>query len=552
MSVVKQLLAFFFFFLCVITAKSQEQFAFRIGFTNKNGSPTVSNPLSFLSQRALDRRTKFSISLEETDRPVSPLHLDSVLTLTQGKLHVTSRWLNECVVLLNDSSKILQLQGKSFISNIQYIAYYINGLHLVTSNDGTISENSFQQKTTADPGYYNNTWGQTNLVLGECLHDLGFKGKGKIIAVLDDGFNYVNSAVGFDSLMAKGNVVDKRNFVLAHDNVYGYGTHGTTVLSTIVGNMPNNYIGAAIDAQIALYITEDNTSEKAIEMDNFLAGLERADSLGADIISSSLGYNYFDAPFPSLSYADIDGKTTIAAKAVNMATQKGILCIISAGNEGGNSWNNILTPGDADSALTIGSVDNSKTVAANSGYGPNSSGVLKPDVCVQGFPAQVLANGPNPYSSNGTSVSTPQVAGYAACMMQAQPLKTPNQVKDAIRKSSHLYNNPDNHAGYGVPNFCNALTILDVEEVNLQNNIEVAPNPCNGAFTISFENHGNKTVEIILHSVDGNEIVHETMKAMEGKNNILISLPENTSSGIYLGEIIAKEGSRSFKILTFR
>ena len=552
MSSSKQTLAFFFFLLCVITAKSQEQFAYRIGFTDKNGAPSIANPLSFLSQRAIDRRTKFSNAIEETDRPISPLYLDTVLSLTQGKLHVTSRWLNQCVVLLNDSSKIHLLQGKGFISSIQYIAYYINGLHLVAADNDGKTETSFQQKTTADPGYYNNTWNQTSLVHGECLHDLGFKGNGKIIAVLDDGFNYVNSAVGFDSLMAKGNVVDKRNFALANNNVYGYGAHGTTVISTIIGNMPNNYIGAAIDAQIALYITEDNTSEKAIEMDNYLAGLERADSLGADIATSSLGYNYFDAPFPSLTYNDIDGKTTVAATAANIATQKGMLVIVSAGNEGGNSWNKILTPGDADSALTIGSVDNNKSVAPNSGYGPNAANILKPDICVQGYPAQVLANGPNPYSTNGTSVSTPQVAGYAACLMQAYPQKTPAQVKEAICRSSHLYTSPNNHAGYGVPHFCNALTILDVEDVNLQNNIEVAPNPCNGTFTISFENHGNKTVEVILHSVDGKEIVHQQIKTIEGKNSLQITLPENITSGIYLGNIIGNEGMKLFKIMTFK
>lgn len=545
----KQILAFFFFFLGANLAQSQEQFAYQIRFTDKIGAPSIANPLSFLSQRALDRRNKFSIAVEETDRPVSPLYLDSVLLLTQGKLHVTSRWLNQCVVLLTDSSKIHLLQGKSFINAVQYIAYYINGLHTLTNIDDPKSTTSYQQKTTADPGYYNNTWNQTNLVHGECLHDFGYKGNGKIIAVLDDGFNYVNSAVGFDSLMAKGNVVDKRNFALANNNVFGYGSHGTTVLSTIAGNMPNNYIGAAIDAQIALYITEDNTSEKGIEMDNYLAGLERADSLGADIATSSLGYNYFDAPFPNLTYNDIDGKTTLAAKAANIATQKGMLVIVSAGNEGGNSWNNILTPGDADSALTIGSVDNNKSVAPNSGYGPNAVGILKPDICVQGYPAQVLANGPNPYSTNGTSVSTPQVAGYAACLMQAYPNKTPAQLKDAICRSSHLFTSPNNHAGYGVPNFCSALSILDVEEVNVQNNIEVAPNPCSGIFLLSFENRGNKTVEIILHPVDGKAILHLLIKTTEGKNNIQITLPENIAPGIYWGKIIGGEGIKTFKLL---
>lgn len=355
--------------LLTSTAQAQTaQFAFRISFKDKQGSANITNPLSFLSQRAIDRRSQMGIPIDTTDLPVAPHYIDSVLTATQGILHVTSRWLNQCVVLLSDSTNILLLQNKPYINTIDYVAYYQNGLHnkpevqdkfaKETVDDGT-------HKPTGTQAYYNGNWDQTNLVHGDCLHDKGYKGQGKLIAVLDDGYSFVNSNAAFDSLYTSGRILDKYNFVRDTNFVYGYSQHGTEVLSTMAVYLPNTYVGAAPLAQYALYITEDNTSEQVVEMDNMIAGFERADSIGADVVSTSLGYNTFFGPtFYSIPQAQLDGKTTIAAKAANMATSKGMLMIITAGNEGGGG---LLTPGDADSALTIGNVLATKIPATSSG-----------------------------------------------------------------------------------------------------------------------------------------------------------------------------------------
>jgi serine protease AprX len=377
-------------------ANAQPQHGFRITFSDKKGSKDFTNPLALLSQRALDRRFAQGIVLDSLDLPVSPVYVDSILKVTGGKMHLTSRWFNQCVILLYDSSKILTLQNQSFIKSIEYVAFYAGGLHkrAEDENEKFRSEwpapSSSQNKGTGSEGFYGSTWGQTDVVNGDYLHDRGYFGQGKLIAVCDEGFQFVDTNPGFDSLRSSGRLVDQYNFVKASTNVFQQGTHGTGALSTMAGYLPGVYVGAAPLAQYALYSTEYPT-EQPIEMDNFLAAMERADSIGADVITGSIGYNEFDLPKTySFAYEEFNGHTTMLAKGANIATSKGILFVASAGNEGQGPWRYILTPGDADSAITVGSVDINQNIAGNSGYGPNAAGRVKPDVCMVGQPASIL------------------------------------------------------------------------------------------------------------------------------------------------------------------
>lgn len=514
-------------------AFAQPQYGFRISFTDKAGTTlSLTNPIDYLSQRAIDRRMTQGIAIDSTDLPVSPAYMDSVLTLTGGKLHMTSKWFNYTVLLLNDSADILSLQGKPFVDTIAYIAYYPTGLHKPGKETPPV-----QQRTTGSALYYGDAWQQTSLVRGDYLHDIGRKGEGKLIAVLDEGFEGVDTGPAFDSLMNSSRLIDVYNFANANTNVFTNGQHGTTSLSTIAGNLPGTYVGAAPYADFALYITEIRGTEQVIEMDNIVAASERADSAGADIITISLGYDRFNLPTMfSLTYADIDGKTTIAAKAANMATTKGILYVASAGNEGGGSWNYILTPGDADSAITVGSVGLDKVPAGNSGYGPNSSGQIKPDVCMVGQPASVMRDGPNPLLSSGTSWATPQLAGWAACLMQSGTALTPYQVRTAIQKSAHVYNNPGVQLGYGVPNFHTALDYLNIKDLPKMpdngNWLTVSPNPFDGQITIRVYSERNNKVEIILTDIAGKVIYTATADAANGVRTIQPELPELTP-GVY-------------------
>jgi serine protease AprX len=533
-------------------AQAQPQYAFRVSFSDKAGSPSISNPLAFLTQRSLDRRTAQGIAIDATDQPVSPLYLDTVLTLTLGKLHVTSKWLNNCVILLHDSSKILLLQNKPYITDIRYIAYYSTGLHMAVpggTGSGTSIAPSSKYKTTGNPAWYGSSWDQTNLVHGDCLHDKGWKGEGKLIAILDDGYVGVNSGVGFDSLYKSGRIVDKRNFVLADTFVYGYSGHGTEVLSAMAAYLPNTYVGSAPLAQYALYITEQLNVELQIEMDNMVAAFERADSIGADVISTSLGYNIFpNVPSYTIPVSDFDGKTTPPARAANMASAKGILMVITAGNEGAGG---LLTPGDADSAVTVGAVNISKAPASFSGHGPNAAGVIKPDVCALGQPGYGMGAGSIPFPVNGTSIATPQIAGFAACLWQGSPGRKSSEVKRAIISGADLYPTPNMpQLGYGAANFCKSTAVLDVHDVIGQAfGITIFPNPVNKAITISLYSTAGESLHVTLTDVTGKILMSSHHTLSGGSNRINIPTPAGLAPGIYLCRLVIAQQVRAVKLV---
>lgn len=539
------------------SALGQEQHGFRVWFNNKGDTPySLSNPAAYLSQRAIDRRTAQGIPIDSADLPVSEKYIDTVLTLTGGKFHLNSKWLNYTVVLTDDSADILTLQGKPYIDSIEYIAYYAGGLHKPsrttdTTGGGTIPP----MKTTGSSLYYGASFQQTELVRGDYLHDIGRKGEGKLIAVIDEGFSDVDTAPAFDSLYNSGRLVDRYNYKDHHDNVFMNGSHGTTSLSTIAANLPGIYVGSAPYADYALYTTEISMGEQRIEMDNMMAASERADSIGADIITVSLGYDRFNLPtLSSLTYADIDGKTTIAAKAANIATKKGILFIASAGNEGGGSWNYILTPGDADSALTVGSVTNSKVPAPNSGFGPNSAGHIKPDVCMQGQPGYIIRTGTTPSTSLGTSIATPQLAGWAACLMQSlnNTSLTPYQIRTAIQKSAHTYNSPSAQLGYGVPDFYQALQLLNVKDIpampDRNNWVKVGPSPFSDNITMRVFLDRPADVHVLITDVNGRTIYKEIHRSGNGIGTITPVIPAMVP-GVYFLQATAFDKSYTTRIV---
>ncbi|MBS1773763.1 MAG: S8 family peptidase [Bacteroidetes bacterium] len=537
---------------------AQPQYVFRISLIDKVGSPPLSNPLAFLSQRAIDRRSNQGISIDTTDQPVSPTYINDILTTTGGKFHVTSRWMNDVVILLTDSSKITLLSGKYYINNIQYIGYYPAGLHKTTQDKWqreSVTPITGQPKTTG-PGsaYYGGSFNQTDLVNGQYLHDRGYKGQGKLIAVMDEGFQDVNTGPAFDSMMTSGRLVDKYDFSYATTNVFTHGSHGTGCLSTIAGYIPSTYVGSAPLAQYALYLTECSPGDQPVEMDNMVAATERADSLGADVISSSLGYNVFNAPTVfSLTYAEIDGKTTIAAKGANMATSKGMLFVITAGNEGGGvPWSWILTPGDADSALTVGSVDMTKTPASNSGYGPNSANRIKPDVCLLGDYATIMLGTASSFAGNGTSYSTPQLAGWAACLWQASGNVKPSALRNAINKSAHVYNTPTKQLGYGVPDFYVASTIMGINDVSKKADANqwliAVPNPFDKAPEVYIDMQETGTAEFSITDVAGRIIFSNSQQLVRGMQHVVFDIPELPRGTYYLKAVTAT-ASATIRIL---
>jgi len=530
------------------------QYAYRVRFTDKKGSLSLSDSASFLSPRALARRHSRGVTVDSTDIPVSPAYIDSALTLTGGKMHVVSRWLNQCVILLTDSSQVNNLKGKPYVIDYTYLAYYPSGLHKISGGNPKFStetkafKNAPAAKKTDN---YGSASSQTLFVNGNYLHDAGYRGEGMIITVLDAGFVSVDTHPVFDSLRTAGGLLDVHNFVLNTDDVYGYDNHGTEVLSIMAGNEPGIYVGAAPHASYALYITEDDSSEQPVEMDNLLAGIERADSLGTDVISVSLGYDIFD--YSSLSYSDIDGKSTDAAKAANMATKKGILFVSSAGNDGGTSWHYVLTPGDADSTLTVGSVYSDKTTDPETGHGPNAAGQRKPDVCDLGIDVIVA----NAYTTGlgadaGTSMATPQIAGWATCLWQAKGYLKPAAIRDFIIKSADHYTTPDYNVGWGTPDFQTALMLLGVKDAPNPygvNWVTAGPNPFTNEIDVQISVSLSQIAYFNLIDIAGRSIL-KTNRLINGSPGSIVKLqvPQSLPAGIYLLRVAANGQKTTLKL----
>ena len=547
---------FYLFCLAVLLFSNEAdaiQFAYQVNFTNKNGTLTFADSLTFLSHRALYRRATQGIPLDSTDLPVSKAYIDSVLTLTGGKIHEVSKWLNLMVVLVTDSNSIHALNGISFISDKKLVGYYTGTLHKDhRSVYQPVSYSTQHKPTTNGSVYYGETWNQTTMVNGNYLHDLGYKGSGKIIAVVDAGYAYCDSHRGFDSLITSGRIVDKHNFVYDTSSVFGYADHGREVLSTMAGYVPDTFVGSAPLASYALYITEA-PDEQPIELINLLCGAERADSLGADIISCSLGYNTFDNPAYNFNFAtDFDGKTTIAAQAANIATKKGILFVTSAGNEGGNSWNNILTPSDADSALTVGNVDITGNNAGDSGFGPNAAGQVKPDVCAMGQPGAIFDQ-VGFSSANGTSISTPEIAGWAACLWQAAPTATPALLRMAITKCASMYTHPGTQIGYGIPDFQCALDalhgIVDTLIPNQAIPLTVSPNPMSDVMIITYTLPASQDAHIRLTDLAGRTVMSYTTYFTKGKGRQVSHDVSALPTGMYLLKVVLPNQNQVLKVI---
>jgi len=541
------------------------QYGYEVWFTDKQGSPPLSDSALFLSPRSFARRAAQGLHVDSTDQPVSPAYIDSVLATTStsgGRIHVKSKWLNMCVVLVSDTLTIAPLRTRSFINKVKLVAVYNGLVPKANPLPGALA------KTTGSATYYGNTWPGTLMVNGDYLHDNGYKGQGKLIAVLDAGFMGADTHVGFDSLHAAGGYVDVHNFTYNNENVYSYDTHGLSALSTMAGYLPGPvnssglvYVGSAPLAQYALYITEDDQSEQPIELDNMVAGTERADSVGADVISVSLGYDtfcgYLNEDF--VFATDFDGKSTVAARGANLATKKGILFVASAGNEGIGvpGWGNyILTPGDADSAITVGAVDQNHTNASTSGYGPNAAGQIKPDVCLLGVGVPVFHTQNLIVNEDGTSFSTPQLAGWAACLWQASGAHTtPYMLRRAIDMSADHYTNTGAQIGYGIPDFKKAFLSLSVNDTPVLPALSpiwviAETNPFVGNISLSVKLPARGIVTFVLTDISGKMILKSTQTLYPGWNSrTILPTPTSLPAGMYILHAVTDTQQQVLKLV---
>jgi len=517
---------------------------YSVYFTDKNDSPfSIEKPEEFLSQKSIDRRKKYGININTRDLPVNPSYIKELTDL--GFIIVnTSKWLNCAVVYAEDETLLDKLKELPFVKLDTEIQQErkknknkkVKGAKVNTDNEEDL-EYAFE---------YGEGTNQITMLKGDRLHSKGFKGEGMTIAVMDAGFYKVNKLPSFDSLWANNQILGWYDFVDNDTSLFKSDTHGMMVLSCIGANIPGKFVGTAPKANFWLLRTENGASEYLIEEYNWVFGAEFADSVGADIVHSSLGYSDFDDDAQDHKYSDMDGNTTVCTRGADFAAQTGMLVTTSAGNEGNDPWKYISAPADADSVLSVGSVTYRGTYSYFSSQGPTFDGRVKPDVCAQGTASTVQGTGGRITTASGTSFSGPIMAGMVACLWQAHPDKTNMEIIQALQKCSTQSSKPDEKLGYGVPDFDMAHLYLDgigFNELNNNNRMRIVPNPFNDEFYIGFyskKEYLPVNYVVTIYDMLGKVISSKNYDNRNDEYNIF-AVPELNSleNGIYLVQVQA-------------
>lgn len=509
----------------------------------KGTSFQISHPEDFLSQRSIDRRLKQQIPIDETDLPVSAFYLDSLKKLGLQVVH-TSKWLNGATVRTADTALIRKVAALPFVTLVQLTkpANVIKSTRLKFNESEVIS--------VIPPANYGNAYNQLNQLNGQYLHNKGFRGKGIRIAVLDVGFWHVNTITAFDSLRNTNRILNIRDFVDPKSDFYNQNSHGMSVLSCMGGNIPGQMVGTSPDASFYLFRSEDAATEYLIEEDNWVAAAELADSLGADVINSSLGYYDFNDPKMDHPYSDLNGKKTRVTQGANMAFQKGILIFTSAGNEGDNAWKHIIAPSDGENVIGVAAVDKNGKRASFSSVGPAYGGAIKPNVAAMGsLTFLVVSNGVIGYGS-GTSFSSPVLAGMGACLMQSNPGANVKQLKLAIEQSASMYLTPDSLLGFGIPDFQKADLILKntgVKNMESASSWEVSPNPFSDyLFIRNINSVSSGGCLVSIYNLQG---VCSWQSNFNASETILLKNPGNFPEGFLFLTIRSEGKVERFKML---
>ena len=531
------------FIASLLAAQTITPNTYWVQLKDKKGTAfSIDKPDAFLSARALQRRARQHIAIDETDLPVSKVYLDTLKKRGLEIVH-TSKWLNGATVRTSDTALIRKVAGLSFVALVQ----------LTKPGSTTKSASnkfSSEESNAYDPEKYGNALTQLTQLNGQYLLLVGFRGRGICIAILDGGFYNADKIAAFDSLRNSNRILGTRDFVDPKSNIYDQSYHGMSVLSCMGGNIPGSLIGTAPDASYYLFRTEDVTSEYLIEEDNWTAAAEYADSLGVDVINSSLGYSQFNDAKMDHTYTDLNGKTTRVTKAANMAFQKGILVFASAGNEGSNAWKRIIAPSDGENVIAVGAVDKNGLRVSFSSVGPAYKGAVKPNVAAMGSGTTLVTSNQVIGSASGTSFSAPVLAGMGACLLQANPYCSVRQIKLAIEQSASQYSKPDSLIGFGIPDFQKAdmyLKINSTTTLSAESGWSVYPNPFSDYIVL--KNNGisaDKNLVISIYTIDGISVWE---KAFSSTKSVILNNLATLPQGILIMRIRSGEKEERIKLL---
>lgn len=559
-----------YFLLLIITFSSPNisaQFTkYVVKFKDKNGTPfSINDPSKFLSQRAIERRAKQNISIDETDLPIVAAYIDSVRLSGSVIVLDQSKWLNQVCVETTDSTALQKINNFSFVIKTEPVKRLAN--LLIARNDFIARDKSNEQinntasilsPPVADNNYsYGYSYNQIHIHDGEYLHNKGFHGEGMLIAILDAGFYHYKTLPAFDSVNFKNQVIETHDFVNNEESINEDDAHGMMCFSIIAANIPDLFIGSCPNARFLLYRSEDVSSESPVEEQYWIAAAERADSAGADIITTSLGYNLFNNPVFNLSYTDMNGRTSMIAKAATLAAKKGIIVLAAAGNEGETEWHFISTPADADSILTVGAVDATGIPAGFSSYGPSSDRRVKPDVASVGSGTVISSSSGTIVSGNGTSFATPNLAGLVTCLWQAFPDFTNMQIIKAVQKSSSIYDHPDNRIGYGIPDFKKAYDDLNQQRILKNANsilgnksIKIYPNPFKNNFTVLIKPEQTSEGNFKLYDAMGKLYFSKQISLQQGIIQLIrFDKMPSLQKGMYILKFNNAKSRESFKLI---
>ncbi len=516
----------------VINAIAQDRYV--VFFKDKANSPyQLNNPSAYLTQRAIDRRVRMGIAIDSADIPVNASYLSGVAS-KGAKILNSSRWFNSTIVQA-DTTQIIAVGALNYVhSYIKVFGANLQKTKIGPKFDEVKAENGSANKNKALGGY-GGAGNQTQMLNADLLHNAGYTGKNMVIAVIDAGFNNTETHTAFDSIRANNKILGTWDFSKNNAFVYDYSNHGTSVLSCIAANVPDTMIGTAPHASFYLLRSEEEATEYEVEEYNWAAAAEYADSVGADIINSSLGYTEFDAPSQNHTYADMNGNTAVVTLAAKKASSKGVLVVNSAGNSGNDAWFHIGAPADAEEVFSIGAVQSDRGIAGFSSRGPSSDQRIKPDVSAQGAPAYIARSSGGFGTGSGTSFSGPIIAGFSACAWELykvnHPNSTPAQVKAWIKQYADRANQPDNEYGYGIPDGSKLLLNASVD-TSPSVDYNIYPNPNNGTLYVKVKSGNNTTWNLQISDMLGKILYAQPFNTIDLLMGI--ELPANISRGFYI------------------
>ncbi len=499
----------------------------------------LSNPLTILTQDAIDRKNLHGVTIDYRDVPVDETYITTLKAATGITVMAKSKWFN-AVHVRGTETDINNLIPESFVDHIEFADQSLNGFRSFQVR------NKFEIEDAQTVFVYGDTQNQVEMINADDLHLADYTGTGMVIAVLDAGFPNVNTMGAFQRLRDAGNLLDGYDFVNRTFDVYANtsSSHGTKVLSDMAGYIENQFVGTAPDASYYLFITENAPNENPVEESYWVEAAERADSLGVDVINTSLGYTTYDNPNYSYTNADMDGETAFITRGANIAFEKGMLLVTSAGNSGNDPWLIVGAPADAAGVLSVGAVDSAGEYAYFSSLGSAIQPTLKPDVVARGSGSYVVDSSNNIVQNNGTSFSSPIMAGGVACLWQAVPATTNAEIMQFIRESGHQYDTPDYFYGYGIPNLEDALNLALTISSENQDEISIFPNPVKNTLFINFPDDVD-IINLELFNILGKQVLTATILNQERDLDL-----SHLSSGIYIARLHTSElETRTFKLI---